>query len=179
MSVQFFGTLEVFGYSVAIILLLVTITFYFTKHVHEVHDELVGKTARDAIAELRSGKVAVPRSEQVRAGRQSVFAADESASGSLHVRFMEKDTQAKKQKTAGTSLSHPSAPNTEDITTLISKSANEDMTVSIGQSSTETVTSPLMETPTEDITTLFEGSSDAIHAAAPSDEVEGRSHEEA
>lgn len=88
MSVDTFNAIAVAGYALAIVFALAAVVVYFTKHVHEVHDELTGRTARAAIEQLRAGGVHRSAGALAVAGSGGPTAG-EVGSGSLHVRKVE------------------------------------------------------------------------------------------
>ena len=102
MSAQTFAAIEVAGYALAAVLLMVTVIYFFTRHVRAVHDELTGKTARDAIAELRAGVVVARSSAGASAETGRVGGSVDGAptSGSLHVRFVDRGTTGARRATA-------------------------------------------------------------------------------
>ena len=47
------GTLSVLGFSFSAVLAVIAVIYFFTQHIRKVHDDLTGRTAQRAIAELR------------------------------------------------------------------------------------------------------------------------------
>lgn len=55
MSAEAFGMMAIICYSLAAVLVVIAIILYFVQHIRSVRDDLTGRTAQRAIAELREG----------------------------------------------------------------------------------------------------------------------------
>lgn len=128
MSTEAFGMLAVIAYSLAAVFAVVAVIVFFTQHIRQVHDDLTGRTAQRAIADLRSGSVSRSKffevaddstsvAEQSRKGRDVLSGGDEVQpdSGSLKLRKVSKrkETRAARKSaqlgTAGTATASAQA----------------------------------------------------------------------
>lgn len=95
MSAEAWGILAVVGYSLAGVLAVIALIWFFTQNIRQVRSDLTGRTAQRAIAELRSGEGnrsrffgGEDRGAAARvAGALGVEGGDESESGNLKLRF--------------------------------------------------------------------------------------------
>lgn len=128
MSTEAFGMLAVIAYSLAAVFAVVAVIVFFTQHIRQVHDDLTGRTAQRAIADLRSGSVSRSKffevaddstsvAEQSRKGRDVLSGGDDVQpdSGSLKLRKVSKrkETRAARKSaqlgTAGTATASAQA----------------------------------------------------------------------
>ena len=90
------GMIATIGFSLAAVFAVIAVIFYVTQHVHDVSDELTGRSAQREISEMRAGRPGRSFLGVASSAASSVMSAarggSSSSSSSLHVRSVEKET---------------------------------------------------------------------------------------
>jgi len=141
MSAYAYGMLAVISYSLAGVCAVLTAIFFFAKNVRQVRNDLTGRTAERAIADLRQGKGSRSRffggeeggaagaSRNARTSR----ASSHDASGSLKLRRVSADDvptteMAQTENEPGTTILGAAADTETETTVLGAAAGSEDGT---------------------------------------------------